>query len=357
MATTPSVGTPPHRTDKPWTEAVKGGAMTPLTAARPPPQPNHPFETHNPFTTLLSTHNNSMDDGSGQSDNILLTPADGDVTTTVGVLGENVANLDGACDVATVGPITIGAIRAQTNGVDPSDTTTTAAFDGGFQDNATGGRQQHTLPAPTAHLPPAPGHSPATLTDADGNHTLADNDDDILFRAIRVSLPEDAAVLVRQDKKIRALPDQVMLAITSAFTPLTETINTMNTRQDKMITALEGFKSQLTDLRMDINDHERRLTRLSAEVKEAQATASLTNPAKLETLVQSAITPVQASLDKELALAIKNAEAAVKSSFDTWVHASTNNVTASIKTFEKRIDALHGSSYGHLKKTTLLEFD
>ena len=38
------------------------------------------------------------------------------------------------------------------------------------------------------------------------------------------------------------------------------------------------------------------------------------------------------------------------------MHASNNTVAASIKTFEKKINALHGSSYGHLTKTTLPEF-
>ena len=109
-----------------------------------------------------------------------------------------------------------------------------------------------------------------------------------------------------------------------------------------------------------VNDHERRLTRLTAEFKDAQATASSTNPAELETLVQSAITPVQACLDKELALAIKNAEAAMKSSFDTWAHTSVktlnDTVDASIKAIEKKVDSLHGSSYGHITKTTFPEF-
>ena len=34
----------------------------------------------------------------------------------------------------------------------------------------------------------------------------------------------------------------------------------------------------------------------------------------------------------------------------------TDNVAESIKAFEKKIDALHGSSYRHLTKTTLPEF-
>ena len=112
MTTTPFAGTPPHRTDKPWTEAIKGGATTPLTAARPPSQPDHPFETHNPFTTLQTTHDNSTDDGSGQSANILLTPADGDIVATVTVLDDIVANVDDAWDITTIGTIT-----AQTNRV------------------------------------------------------------------------------------------------------------------------------------------------------------------------------------------------------------------------------------------------
>jgi hypothetical protein len=217
--------------------------------------------------------------------------------------------LDGARDVATVGAFTIEAIAAQTKGVGPIDTA--AASEGVFQDNATGGRQQHTSTATTAHSPPAPGHSLAALTDANNNPTLADNDDDILFRAIHVSLPEVAAVLVRQDNKIRMLPEQVatrmgtsmadhteqmMSAITSAITPLAATIHTMNTSQNVILTALKGFKGQLNDLKMDVNNHERRLTHLTAEFKDAQATASSTTPAKLDMLVQFVITPVQASL-------------------------------------------------------------
>ena len=83
-ANTLFVGTPPHRTDKPWTEVVTKGAMTPLTAGRTSLKPDHPFDTTNPFTPLCSTHESTQDDltddGSGQSDDVLLTPADGDDT-------------------------------------------------------------------------------------------------------------------------------------------------------------------------------------------------------------------------------------------------------------------------------------
>ena len=91
-ANIPFDGTPPHRTDKPWTKVVKTGATTPLTAAQPSPKPNHPFENTNQFTPLSPTHDDSRDDGSDQSDAILLTPADGDVAVT----------MDGAHNLAAV---------------------------------------------------------------------------------------------------------------------------------------------------------------------------------------------------------------------------------------------------------------
>ncbi len=69
---------------------------------------------------------------------------------------------------------------------------------------------------------------------------------------------------------------------------------------------------------------------------------------------------MQTCLETELALAIKNAEAALTSSFDTWAHSSVktlnDTVDASIKAIEKKVDTLNGSSYGHITKTTLPEF-
>jgi hypothetical protein len=131
MTTTPFPGTPPHCTDKPWTEAVRGGATTPLATARSPSQPDHPFDTHNPFTTLQPPHDDSTDDGSGQSANILLTPADGDIVATVSVLNNIVANVDGARDIAT-----IGTIAAQMNRVDAAAPNST--LDGAFGERTTG---------------------------------------------------------------------------------------------------------------------------------------------------------------------------------------------------------------------------
>jgi len=74
MATTPSVDTPSHRTDKPWTEVVNG-TSTPRTPALAQPPPDHPFESENPFTGLRQTEDDGSDAGSRKSE-ILLTPGD-----------------------------------------------------------------------------------------------------------------------------------------------------------------------------------------------------------------------------------------------------------------------------------------
>ena len=126
MTTTPFAGTPPHCTDKPWTKAVRGGATTPLAAARSPSQPDQPFATHNPFTTLQPPHDDSTDNGSGHSTDILLTPADSDIVATVAA-----ATVDSAWDFATVG--TIAAPTNQVAAAAPNGT-----FDGAFGERTPG---------------------------------------------------------------------------------------------------------------------------------------------------------------------------------------------------------------------------
>jgi len=72
VAATPSVTTLSHRTDKPLNEVAKG-ASTPRDAALAPPQPDHPFKSANQFTSLRSADDDSSDDGSCRSTE-LLTP-------------------------------------------------------------------------------------------------------------------------------------------------------------------------------------------------------------------------------------------------------------------------------------------
>ncbi len=81
-----------------------------------------------------------------------------------------------------------------------------------FQKITASGRQRVTplrdTVLPTTETPPlTTGNSFTALLDTNDNPTLADNDNFVLFRAIRISLPEVAAVLVQQDNIIRALPE------------------------------------------------------------------------------------------------------------------------------------------------------
>ena len=65
-----------------------------------------------------------------------------------------------------------------------------------------------------------------------------------------------------------------MSAITLAIAPLVATIQTMNTQiteQSTILAELKGFKGQIDDLKMDVNDHERRLTHLNSELHKQDA--------------------------------------------------------------------------------------
>ncbi len=65
---------------------------------------------------------------------------------------------------------------------------------------------------------------------------------------------------------------------------------------------------------------------------------------------------MKASLDTTVALATATVEAAfepIPSSFDTSVINLEYRVTTALVEFDKRFNALHGSSYGHITKTTL----
>ena len=80
--------------------------------------------------------------------------------------------------------------------------------------------------------------------------------------------------------------------------------------------------------------------------------------ASLPGIVRAEFAPLKASLDSTAALAAATVEAAfdpIRSSFDASVTALETRVTTTLGEFDRRLDALHGSSYGHLTKTTLPE--
>ena len=101
-------------------------------------------------------------------------------------------------------------------------------------------------------------------------------------------------------------------------------------------------------------------TRLDALADDIRAIPNPPDPADLHTLIQATLDPLKNSLsttmEETVALATATAEAAIRSSFDHTATTLNERVTQSLEAFDKRIDALHGSTYGHLKKTTLPEF-
>jgi uncharacterized protein Yka (UPF0111/DUF47 family) len=304
MANTPFVGTPPHRTNKPWTEVVTKGATTPLTAARTSPKPDHPFETTNQFTTLCSTHDNSTDDGSGQSD------IDGDVAVT----------LDSTRNIAAV-----GAIEARTDGTDPIDTAATLASAGEIA----------TQPDDAA----APRSTHSTLEAMIMANMVGIN-------ALRDLMKENVTTVKELTRTVNNTSLQLH-TLTTEFKEVKETAEHSYRLASSAFRSITSQGARLLDL---VND----VLRLTLDIDALNA--SMKTTPEINTLVQSVIEPVKASMDLSLALAIETAQTAIKSSFDTSVTTLNDKVAESIKAFEKKIDALHGSSYSHLTKTTLPEF-
>ncbi len=65
-----------------------------------------------------------------------------------------------------------------------------------------------------------------------------------------------------------------MSVITSAIAPLAamiQAINTQLTEQSPILAELTGFKGQMDNLKMDVNDHEQRLTHLNSELHKQDA--------------------------------------------------------------------------------------
>ena len=270
-AHTPFISTPPHRTNKPWTKVVTKGATTPLTAAQTSLKPDHPFNTTNPFTPLCSTHDDLMDDGSGQSDDVLLTPADGDDTA------------------------------AREFAVQPDDAA-------------------------------APRNTRLTLAMIMANA--------VGLAQLRELVNDNAAMVTKNGATVAELTCTVT-TLTTELTDIKETAECSYHLASSMTILITSQEARLLDIAKDVS-------RLTSDIDDLH----VSTPA----LVQSVIEPVKASMDLSLALAIETAETAIKSSFDTSVTTLNDKVAESMKAFEHNINALHGSSYGHLTKTTLPEF-
>ena len=210
-----------------------------------------------------------------------------------------------------------------------------------FQEIAAGGLRDAVI-MPAENAASETGNSFTALPDTNNTPTLADDDDDIRFKAICITHPKVAAALMQQDNKIRAIPEQVetrmapsmavqmMSAIASAIAPLANTIQKMDTRftsfataQSNILAKLKGFKEQLGDLKMDVNDHERHLTHLNSKLhkQDALLTGYKTTNDRLVTSVRTDVNDTRAKIPElcpelmdstvGLAMSIKEIEAIV----------------------------------------------
>ncbi len=243
-------------------------------------KPDHPFETTNQFTTLSSTHDDSTDDGSGQFDDILLTPADGDVTVT----------LDGACNIAAD-----VAIAARTDGTDPIDTAATLASVGEIA------VQPDDAAAP---------HSTPLMLDA---MIMANT---VGINALRELMKENVATVKELNRTVTNTSSHLH-TLTTEFRDVKETAERSYRLALSANLTITSQEARLLDL---VND----VSRLTSDIDDLHASTKITP--NITTLVQSVIEPVKASMDLSLALAIETAETATKSSFDTSVTTLNDNV-------------------------------
>ena len=123
-------------------------------------------------------------------------------------------------------------------------------------------------------MPPTTGNSFDALADTDDPPLLANNG--ALFKAIRTAQPDVAAVLIQQDRMVRAIPaqvaTQVVTQMATALAPLDSQVATQVATQmatalaplasfvdlvkamNSLLFELKDFKGQLGDLRLDVNN-------------------------------------------------------------------------------------------------------
>lgn len=309
-APTPKVDTPSHRTDKPWTEVVTG-ASTPRAAALAPPPPDHPYESPNQFTSLRQTDDDGSDDSSRRSTELLLTPGD------LGLPHDEVG----------APPGTVGDVHEAVS-VPWHDVV--GAPPGTVED-------VHEEVSVPGNANPAP--------------TISYSDLNAIVQATAIGLHSFQKVM---EESLTALTNTVQATssqIASISTALAETKETADRafRQASAANvALAGQGARLDALADAVStvDCDLRVIR--------PPTAP---PQDLPALIQAALDPLKVSLstamNETVALATATAEAAIRTSFDQSTAALNERVTVSLEAFDKRIDALHGSTYGHLKKTEL----
>ena len=338
-----TLDTPSHRTNRPWTEVVKGVAAKEHT-------PDRSFESANLFSRLHSDADDESNDSSRSR--VLLTPGAND--TIEGALTDTMGadTFDGALP-NTIGTVPIG--RGLSDGLSGGLMAATGAafvaYDKTIEgihtsDPAAGGS---TAVTGLATVSRTANESPTLSFSTTGNspHTP--------------SFAELSAIVLENAKGINALKTH-LTTLTSNVSTMSSTIEKQHSQIAYLSTALADTKdtaarafNQALAANVTLTGQAHRLNALSTAVE------NLPTLENLPTFIQSALDPLETSLSTKVTekvtetmnLATATAETTIRTSFDLSATELTNRVNTSLATFEKRIDALHGSTYGHLTKTTL----
>jgi hypothetical protein len=142
-----------------------------------------------------------------------------------------------------------------------------------FQVVAAGCRQritplQDASPMTAETSPPTTGNSFGALANTDNSPPRAYNapgeqaadSADALYKAVRASHPDITAILLRQDNTINATTMQMMTALNSL-------VDRMEAMEDRLLAKIDAFNGQFGNLRRDVNNHDKRLTNLSSDLR------------------------------------------------------------------------------------------
>ncbi len=146
-----------------------------------------------------------------------------------------------------------------------------------FQVVAAGCRQrvtplQDASPTMAETSPPTSGNGFGALADTDDSPPWAydapgeqaTNSDDALYKAVRASQPDITAILLRKDNIINATTTQMTMALNSL-------VDRMEAMEDRLLAKIDAFNGQFGNLRHDVNNHNKRLTNLSSNLRKQES--------------------------------------------------------------------------------------
>jgi hypothetical protein len=127
---------------------------------------------------------------------------------------------------------------------------------------------QDASPTMAETLPPTTGNSFGTLADTNDSPPRAynvpgeqaANSADKLYKAVRASQPDITAILLWQDNTINATTMQMTMALNLL-------VDRMEAMEVRLLAKIDAFNRQFGNLRCDVNDHDKRLTNLSSDLR------------------------------------------------------------------------------------------